>query len=330
MGDVLGNNATPAGIRKLRNALFTSHCPNLEDLRMSCNQAGSAAIEFFEVVPLPRKRLNIAHIDFSDNRIDLLDAGIVSVILRGCLEISHLVDLDLSCNHLDDVGFVRFIQQGSIGNSNDQPIEDAGKSFKSLSQAPKIGKSIRCLPLLRSLNISSCELGNTTAHMIGQMLGSGQLVGLEILLMSSNNIGAVGVDSIVAGMRSLQPHCRLNELSLALNNIGTEGLLSLTAAVVAGTLNNIKVRETVRFRSVRAHWNGHEEVNVLRCGQQVLDVADCGNVFESVLRFGRAIAASEANLKNLRILRVFGKQFATRKMNLLAFSPKFMEKVTIL
>jgi hypothetical protein len=94
MGDVLGNNATPAGIRKLRNALFTSHCPNLEDLRMSCNQAGSAAIEFFEVVPLPRKRLNIAHIDFSDNRIDLLDAGIVSVILRGCLEISHLVDLD--------------------------------------------------------------------------------------------------------------------------------------------------------------------------------------------------------------------------------------------
>jgi hypothetical protein len=62
MGDVLGNNATPAGIRKLRNALFTSHCPNLEDLRMSCNQAGSAAIEFFELVPLPRKRLNIAHI----------------------------------------------------------------------------------------------------------------------------------------------------------------------------------------------------------------------------------------------------------------------------
>jgi hypothetical protein len=54
---------------------------------LASNQAEAAAIEFFEVVSAPRKRLEIAVVDCGNNRIDLLDSSLMSIIMRGSVDI---------------------------------------------------------------------------------------------------------------------------------------------------------------------------------------------------------------------------------------------------
>jgi hypothetical protein len=215
---------------------------------------------------------------------------------------------------IGDSGLVRFLQYtcgataliGSVGFGDSRPPKKSGAPRSALQ--------------LKYFNLSHCELGNSAVHFLSRMLSAGLLPQLETLMLAGNNISCVGVDAIVDAMRFLQPNCRISELSLGLNNIGNDGLMSITGAIVSGTFSNIKVVYNRVFLVTLADGT---------CILQTLDVSDCGNVLESIIKLSRAVNVSVENLKALRHLRLFGNQFPASKLKALGLSKDLLRRVKV-
>ena len=195
---MLGNNVIAAeDVSLLSEGL--RHMPKLTWLELGgtdvIHDAESSTLsDFFDVIHhLP----SLSQLDMSHNSIDSDTATAFAAALP-----SSLCILDIRGN--------------PIGPDGMRALADA----------------LRALPLLRRVDISSCDMGPEGARVFASLLSEAARPSLESLSFASNDAGAEGVAALAAALsRGCAP--RLASLHLDRNDMGAEGARALVGALAA-------------------------------------------------------------------------------------------------
>lgn len=248
--DLSCNGVGDRGLRQLSDALGRGSCPRLQVLKLAGCGMGVVGIDALAGALASGRVEELQHLDLSGNRLQ--PAALESLCRRPVVggHCTGLHDLLLADNEVGEQGATALAAAISTGGLSSLAHLDLsgnrirGGGMKALADA-WTAQPLQHARRLRTLSLAGNELGDGGAAQLARLferVGDGGVVllsGLQVLDLSSNGMGGVGLQALFTAALQAGQRLQLRDLDLSHNHLGGVAMEAVARVARRGLITRV-------------------------------------------------------------------------------------------